>query len=280
MLAEIRIGIDPSIELGPLMLAWHGVMTAAGLVAGGWFATHYARRRELDPGPVLNLVVATALTGIVGARLLFLLQEQPGDLLRPGDWLGTRGFSIYGGVIGGALGAAVYLTRASLDARYLDALAAGFPVGLAIGRIGDLISGEHYGPRTDLPWGVSYTHPAAEVPATGVAYHSGGLYEIVLGLATLAITALLWRRLTRPLALFWTVIGLYGVGRFVMFFYRSDSDVLALGLDESQWISVALVAAAGFGLLRDRAGRSTGQPSAASYSPRAQEAERPARLPR
>lgn len=277
LLAEIRIGIDPSFELGPLTLAWHGIMTAAGLAAGGWLATGYARRRGLDPEPMPGLVVVMALAGIVGARLLFLLQESPGDLLRPGDWLGTRGFSIYGGVIAGALAAAAHMTRARLDLRYLDALAAGFPLGLAIGRIGDLISGEHYGPPTELPWGVSYTHPDAEVPVAGIAYHSGGLYEIALGLVILTATAFLWRRLRRPLALFWTVIGLYGAGRFAIFFYRSDSDALALGLDESQWISLGLVVAAAAGLLaRNPADR----PSSASYSRGGQEGRRPARRPR
>jgi len=46
----------------------------------------------------------------------------------------------------------------------------------------------------------------------------------------------------------WTVVGLYAAGRFVMFFYRSDSRSVALGLDTSQWLSLLLVVLAGAGL--------------------------------
>ncbi|MBA3304996.1 MAG: prolipoprotein diacylglyceryl transferase, partial [Thermoleophilaceae bacterium] len=58
----------------------------------------------------------------------------------------------------------------------------------------------------------------------------------------------LGKRLRKPGALLWTAIALYGAGRFVMFFYRVDSEPLALGLDTTQWISLVLVAVALAGL--------------------------------
>ncbi len=120
---------------------------------------------------------------------------------------------------------------------------------MAVGRIGDLIYGEHYGPPTSVPWGIRYTHPDADVPSGAVAYHPGGLYEIVLALVLLAIVWAAHRRLRAPGALLWTVVGLYAAGRFLIFFYRVDSDDLALGLDSSQWISLLLMAVAAAGLL-------------------------------
>ncbi|MBA2256988.1 MAG: prolipoprotein diacylglyceryl transferase [Thermoleophilaceae bacterium] len=249
LLATITIGIDPFVELGPVTLAWHGIMTAVGILVGGWLATRNGRERGLDTARLQNAVVIMAVAGIVGARVFYLVVAEPGSLLRPGEWLGTRGFAIYGAVIASPLAAWVYLRRTGLGARYLDALAAGFPLGLAVGRIGDVINGEHYGPATDVPWAFRYTHPDADVPSALLAYHSGGFYEVLLGLAMFALVWPLRHRFQRPLMMLWTVVGLYGAGRFAMFFYRVDSEPLALGLNEAQWTSLALVAVAAFGAL-------------------------------
>lgn len=247
-IAVITVGIDPTIELGPVTLAWHGVMTAVGIAAGGWLATRFAREQDLDTDRLLNVIAIMTLAGIVGARFFYLAVAEPAALLHPGEWLGTRGFAIYGAVIAGPVAAWLYLRRSGAAASYLDALAAGFPLALAVGRIGDVINGEHFGPPTDLPWGFSYPHPDAEVPSALLAYHSGGFYEVLLGLALLAIVWPLRHRFRRPLALLWTVVGLYAGGRFAMFFYRADSEPLGLGLNEAQWTSLALLAVAGLGL--------------------------------
>ena len=243
-LAAITINLDPMLQVGPLEIAWHGLMTAVGMGVGAAVARRYADARGLSWDELSMTIIVTVLSAIVGARLLYLAEA--GDL-GPGDWLGTRGFSIYGGMIGGALAAVLYLWRRALGPGYLDALAAGFPLGLAVGRIGDLVSGEHYGGPSDAPWAVRYLHPAAEVPQTGVAYQSGALYEILLGLVIAVLVLRLQHRLTRPLELLWVVIGSYGAGRFVMFFFRDDSSSATLGLSFSQLISLALVAAAAGG---------------------------------
>jgi phosphatidylglycerol:prolipoprotein diacylglycerol transferase len=245
--AVITIGIDPNIELGPLTLTWHGLMIAVGIASGGWLAARFARERGLDRERVFELVVVIALAGIVGARLLYLVQNDAGALVRPGDWFESEGFSFYGALILGTLAVGAYVWRGRLDLRYLDALAAGFPLGMAIGRVGDLINGEHYGPASDLAWAIRYTNPDAEVPSHSVAYHSGGLYEIVLALLMLALIWPLRRRFRRPTMLLWTVTALYSVGRFAMFFVRSDSETLALGLDQTQWISIGLLGIACIG---------------------------------
>ena len=246
MLAALTIGIEPEIDLGVIELSWHGVMTAAGIAAGAWLAVRAARSDGLRDNDTSTAVLILAFAGIIGSRILFLAQNDAAALGDPGEWLGTRGFSIYGAVIGGPLAAAVYLRRRPNPQRQLDALAAAFPLGLAVGRVGDLISGEHHGGPTDVAWGIAYSSASAEVPRVGVAYHSGALYEIVLALLLLVLTRPLWRRL-RPLALFWVVIALYGLGRFVIFFWRADGGSETLGLSGAQWISLGLVTIASAG---------------------------------
>lgn len=266
VLGSITIGLDPEIHLGPVTLAWHGLTIAIGIGLGTLVAVRYARSRGLEPDHVQTLVVILVIAGIGGSRLLYLLQHDPGAIVRPGDLFGTRGFSFYGALIASPAAAAIYIRRSNLTLRYLDALAAGFPLGMAIGRIGDLISGEHYGGPTDLPWGIRYTNPGAEVPQVGIAYHSGGLYEIVLAIAMIAILTPLWRRLSAPTALLWATILLYAAGRFVMFFAREDSGT-QLGLKGAQWLSLAIVLVSAIGLWRalSRSRASRGRtPAAAS----------------
>lgn len=251
--AAISIGIDPEIHLGPVMVTWHGLMTVLGIVAGTWLALVYGRERDLKTERIIDLAVIVAIAGMVGARLFYLLEQ--GEILEPTEWLGRNGFSIYGAVILAPLAAAVYMRRNGLGMRYLDAVAAGFPLGLLVGRFGDLVNGEHYGPPSDLPWAVRNTHPNADTPDPTVAYHSGGLYEMVLGLAILAVAWPLRDRLRRPGAMLWSIVALYSVGRFGMFFYRDDSDGLLLGLNNAQVTSLALLVVCAVGswiMLRPR----------------------------
>jgi len=64
------------------------------------------------------------------------------------------------------------------------------------------------------------------------------------------IFAIVWplrNRIQRTGMLVWLVLGLFAVGRFFEFFFRSDSPELWLGLNNGQWTGVALVAASAFG---------------------------------
>jgi phosphatidylglycerol:prolipoprotein diacylglycerol transferase len=253
--AVIRIGIDPMIDIGPLSVAWHGLTIVLGIMAGALMAARDARRRGLDPEPISTVAAIVVVGALVGGRLYYLMEH--GQLFEPGAWFGTRGFTFYGGFIAAALGIVAFVWRRRLSLSYLDAIAVGLPLGIAIGRIGDVINGEHYGPETSFFLGVQNTHPEADVPSHVVAYHSGGLYEVLIGALVFAIVWPLRRRLTRPTAMVWTVIGLLAAGRFVEFFVRSDSDTLALGLETAQWTSLLLLVLAGLGawftLVRRRA---------------------------
>lgn len=247
MIATIVVGIDPTISVGPLELAWHGIFIAIGLMVGLLLARRGAARDGLDPDAIGVLVLAATITGIVGARAVYLIEH--GAIVDPDEWLGTNGYSFYGALISGLAAVLVTLRRKGWSLAYLDRLALAFPAAMAVGRLGDVINGEHYGPPTQLPWGVRYTHPEALTPDPAVAYHAGGLYEVALALAIVLVLWPLRPRLHRRLQVLWTVVGLYAAGRLAMFAWRLDSPSVALGLDSSQLISVGLLLAAAAGFL-------------------------------
>jgi phosphatidylglycerol---prolipoprotein diacylglyceryl transferase len=273
-LSVITIGIDPYIHLGPITLAWHGLTIAIGIVVGGLAAAYDARRRGLEPERLYTIGMIVAVGALVGGRAFYLLEH--GRLDDLGAWFSSTGFTFYGGFVAAALGIVWYVRRERLSLSYLDAVAAGLPLGIAVGRIGDVINGEHYGPATDFFLGVRNTHPDALTPSPDLAYHSGGLYEVLIALVVFAIAWPLRKRLERrPLALVWLVIGLFAVGRFLEFFLRSDSADLALGLEIAQWTSLLLLAvvAAGAWLTLGRRRRAVGgQPQAPAEARRRQRA--------
>jgi prolipoprotein diacylglyceryltransferase len=83
---------------------------------------------------------------------------------------------------------------------------------------------------------------------------------------------LMRNRTRRDGDLAWLVLGLFAVGRFFEFFARSDSPGLALGLDNAQWTSIAMLVAvvAGWRVTKNRRlDPAQDEPGSRSRSPRA-----------
>ncbi|MGD9795267.1 MAG: prolipoprotein diacylglyceryl transferase [Acidimicrobiia bacterium] len=236
----ITIGIPPDIQLGPVTVAWHGLTIAIGIILGAVLAARWCRQRGIDPEPLYSMTALAAVAGIVGARLFYLLEHG-------GPLLSSHGFTFDGGIILAAFALGLYVWRGGLTSNYLDAAAVGLPLGVAVGRIGDVINGEHYGDRSDGLLAVRNSHPDALTPNPAFAYENGGLYEVLLASLIFAVVWPLRNRLPRPGDLVWLVLALFSVGRFFVFFLRSDSPELALGLSNAQWTSVAILAAVAIG---------------------------------
>ena len=261
--AVITIGIDPNIHLGPVTLAWHGLTIAIGVLVGMLVAGREARRRGLGSDALYTMAGLVVVGGVVGGRLFYVIEHG-------GPLFGTRGFTFDGGVILAALLVFAYVRRHQLSSRYLDAVAIGLPLGVAIGRIGDVINGEHYGPRSDFVLAVRNSHADALTPNPHLAYQNGGLYEVILATAIFVLIWLLRGRMRRDGDLAWLVLALFAVGRFFEFFLRSDSPDLALGLDNAQWTSVVLfgTVAIGWWLTGRRRPTERARPSPTTRPPR------------
>ncbi len=243
--AVITLRLDPFIHLGPLTIAWHGLTIAIGLGLGSLLAKRWLSERGLVSDPLFPLALLLAVGGIVGGRLFYLVEHG-------GPLLGTIGFTFDGGVILAVLLLFLFVWRTKVCGRYLDAIAAGLPFGVAVGRIGDVINGEHYGPRSDFFLAVRNANPHALTPDSALAYQNGGLYEVLLGTLVFGIVWPLRHHFRRPLDLSWLVLALFAAGRFAEFFARSDSPKLALGLDNAQWTSVGLLVVVAVGWLVTR----------------------------
>ncbi|HEX2036571.1 MAG TPA: prolipoprotein diacylglyceryl transferase [Chloroflexota bacterium] len=277
----IILPFDPvALRLGPLILTWHGIFTAVGILAGLQLAARLAPAARVATEAVWNATWWVVIGGLVGARLLFVL-EHP-QLFVDAPWrillINEGGISVFGAVLGGAAATALWARQARVSpARLLDAVAPGFLLGQAIGRIGDIINGEHLGAHAPgLPWAVIYTHPDT-LGEIGVPVHPAVAYELLWDL--LAAGCLIWLLLRfqtpRPAqdpappdapraarrrlpggVVFWTGLLLYGLGRLWTGFYRLDAPV-AMGLGLAQLIGLLSIplSLAGILLARWRRGR-------------------------
>jgi phosphatidylglycerol:prolipoprotein diacylglycerol transferase len=247
-LLSINIGMDPNIgEFFGLLITWHGFFTAVGIIAGVWLAVSLAanERVGIDPDTAYTLGMIIVASGIIGARALYVIEnygDNPsidsfGDIFR----INEGGISIYGAIIGGAIGGWAYgLWKRLPSAAGADAAAFGMLIGLAIGRIGDIINGEHFAKTSDLPWAVTYSHPNSTAFARE-AMHPAVAYEMLGDLAIMGVLWFVWRREPKSGVVFALAFLLYATMRFAVSFLRIDSEEPLLGLSVPQVVSLVVI---------------------------------------
>src|SRR5450759_2475581 len=246
----IVIDLTPNLfRIGPFLITWHGVFAVLGILAAARLGLWLLEKDGVDTTRSADGVAWMVVIGLVGARLLYVWENfklfAGGQILRVFA-LTEGGISQWGGLFGAALGAYVWARRAKFSYwKLIDASGAAAMIGLAIGRIGDVINGEHHGTPTSLPWGVEYVNPAT-LAEPGLVVHPEVAYEMVLTLALLAVLLPFHQRLKARLpdgVLGLIYLGLYAAGRFFLSFYRTDPAVF-LGLRQAQLASLLMVAIA------------------------------------
>lgn len=243
----IEIHLDPILaRLGPFVLSWHGLLSAVGLAVGVWLTAKLVQGTLLSADDVVSVALPVTLGGIVGARLLFVLENLHLFDGRPLSVLAINegGISVYGAVIGGSIAGAWYARAKGLDVAALaDRAGIGFLVGQGIGRSGDIINGEHHGrAAAGLPWSVVYTHPNTD-GELNVPVHPAVAYEMLWDFAAAALLVWLLPRQPRDGIVYAGFMILYGLGRLWVGFFRKDATVVA-GLGMAQLIGLASIAVA------------------------------------
>ncbi len=246
LLLTIKIGLDPNLfELAGLEISWHGLFTAVAVLLGVGTAAWFARRAAFNEDTIYNVALALVVGGIIGARGLFVLEhldsfrDDPAEILN----LNAGGISVYGALVGGAVGAWLYaiIRKVSNIPRVADIGAMGGIVGMAVGRIGDIINGEHFASTTGLPWGVVYTdlnNPSfIRFGPQALPQHPAVAYELIGDLLIFALLVFVYYRVNRAGVTFFAWVFLYGLLRVLVSFLRLDDVVLA-GLRTAQIIAI------------------------------------------
>ena len=250
MLLAIVIDLNPNLfKIGPFLITWHGVFAVLGILSAARLGMWLLEKDGVDTKHGADGVAWMVVVGLVGARLLYVWENfklfTGGQLLRVFA-LTEGGISQWGGLFGAMVGAYIWARRARFSFwKIIDGGGAATMIGLAIGRIGDVINGEHHGTPTNLPWGVEYVNPAT-LGEPGKVVHPEVAYEMLLTLGLLAAILPFHQRLKARLpdgVVGLIYLGLYAAGRFFLSFLRTDPAVF-LGLRQAQLASLVMVAIA------------------------------------
>ena len=212
-----------ALSIGPLSVHWYGVMYALGFVCGLYLLRslqHY-RSLHLTEKHIESLFLHVFMGVLVGGRLGFVLLYGGSEYwLHPlqiiAVWNG--GMASHGGFLGVILALVLFCRKHKVDLLALaDVIVVPVALGLAFGRVGNLINGELYGTLTTMPWGMHF--PGAE----GLR-HPTQIYAIFKDMLIFFVCLAAIRRVPRlasgyVLSLFLTM---YSILRFVVEIFRDQ----------------------------------------------------------
>jgi phosphatidylglycerol---prolipoprotein diacylglyceryl transferase len=280
-IAAIGWPVLDRIRIGRFAISPHGVGIAVGFLIGAWLLGKIGPRRGLDAEHLNSFVFWSLIGAIIGSRLFYIIahySEFPNVGQMLAIWRG--GISLLGGIAGAIL---INIPRMRKYGyrflQVLDPFAICLALGIAIGRIGDLIIGDHLGKPTSwlLAWtykggtlappfncdpsglcqaalkggqlekiqraGAQLLDVHGNVISSGVGVHQTALYDMLLAWILFAI---LWRlnRKPRREGILTLTFGLYyGLCRLLEDSLRIDKRFGPL--TGSQWtaLTVAIVCA-------------------------------------
>ncbi len=235
-----------AFEIFGFPVHWYGIMYVLALLVALFFAEWLVRHDKLPFSKKdLDIYFIWAEIGVIlGARLGYILfydphtsyyLTHPWQIFNPflnGHFVGIRGFSYHGAIVGFLLATYFYAKKYRQNLwELLDLVAVSVPIGYVFGRIGNFLNQELIGRVTDVPWGI-YVGDTLR--------HPSQLYEAFFeGLVLFSI--LFWYRKKKRFSGELIVLYgfLYGLFRFVLEFFREPD--MQLGFVCCGWMSMGQV---------------------------------------
>ena len=262
--------IDPiAVQIGPLQLHWYGIIIATAVLVAALLGSRVATWVGENPEDGWSMLLWVVVLAVIGARIYHVVHEWESTYadnlaLIPQVWRG--GIGIPGAIAGGALAIFIWTRSRELNtARWLDIFAPALLLGQAIGRLGNFVNQELYGPPTTLPWGIpidaAHRVPPwdnlAAYPVDATRFHPLFAYEALLNLLGMVVLLLVIRRFGQRLfagdvALLY--IMWYGAVRSGLETFRTDNWLIA-GVPTAIWLGmIAFVLSAAWLVIRHRRG--------------------------
>ncbi len=143
----------------------YGLMLAVGFGTATYMASRRAATVGLSPDVIWDMTMWLLIPGIVGARIIYLLQyggrvfagAKGFGILKAAIALWDGGIVFYGGIIGGVLGLVIYCRRNNIRPLLMaDIIMPSLFIGLGFGRIGCFLYGCCFGAACAAPWAVHF----------------------------------------------------------------------------------------------------------------------------
>ena len=178
---------DPiAFHIFTLPVHWYGLMYVLALTSALFIAKYFIKKEKLalTTEQLDAYFIYVEIGVILGARLGYILfydtqtswyLSHPWQIFNPfkdGEFVGIRGMSYHGAVIGFVTGTYIYSKRHKVAfGALMDLIALSIPLAFVFGRIGNFLNQELIGRATDVEWGIL---------VSGVLRHPSQLYEAFL----------------------------------------------------------------------------------------------------
>ncbi|MBV9572445.1 MAG: prolipoprotein diacylglyceryl transferase [Acidobacteriales bacterium] len=244
-------------QIGGFSLYTYGLLVATGVLLGLWVSVRNAQKLGIDPDHAWNFGVIVVLAGIIGAKVLYIIDDWSSYAAHPRDIFSLStlqaGGVFSGGLIASFAVAAWFLRKYRMPAlATCDAFAPGLALGHALGRIGCFAAGCCYGKPTQHFWGVTFTSSLANLNSgtpLNIPLEPTQLFESAVEFALFLILSWMFVRRKFDGQIFGSYIFLYGIARFFLEFIRDDpgrGSVFGGVMSGTQLISICFVLGGGF----------------------------------
>ena len=248
---------------------WYGVLMALGILIGVWLTLREGKRKKLTEDDILDMCLVIIPSGVVGARLYYVIFEWASYASNPirALYIWEGGLAIYGAVIGGLIGMFIYSRVKKI--RFLklaDCIAPGLVLAQAIGRWGNFFNQEAFGlpiNNGELMWFpfavyIEGYHTFNGQPCSNPYHMATFFYESVWCFIVFIILWSCRRKFKHDGDAILSYAALYGLERMFVERLRGDSlyiikpgGAIAAGIRVSEMLSFILVVAiAAFFLIR------------------------------
>lgn len=245
------------IHIGDLLyIRFYALIIISGAILAAVMAARRAPQYKQDPEKVWDILTWVLIGGILGARLWHILTPPPSLVAQGIDtWyylthplealmIWNGGLGIVGAVIGGAIALWFFVRKNKLSfSIWIDIVAPGLLMAQGIGRWGNFVNQELYGPPSDLPWAI-FIDEQHRLPQfmDQAYYHPTFLYESLWNFVGVILLIWVSRRFINWLRngdLFALYVIWYAIIRVGLEMIRLDSSTVA-GLNANQAFMVAM----------------------------------------
>lgn len=235
------------LKIGNIIIYWYSVILLIAFVAGCLLILKEAKKQGIPKDILEDFIFYTIPICLIGARIYYVLFEfeyyskYPGDIIKV--WEG--GLAIHGGIIAGFF-CLIYFTKKNKInmLKMLDILVVSLILGQIIGRWGNFMNGEAFGPTTSLNFLKSLHLPKFIIDGMYIeeAYHHPTfLYESLWNLIGFIAMLIIRNTKINRLGLLTSIYFIwYGIGRFLIESLRTDS-LMFLNIRIAQVISILFI---------------------------------------
>ena len=212
-----------SIEIGPFNIHFYGIVIALGLVLAVIYASRRSKQFGITEDDLLDGVLWVTPFAIACARVYYCIfswehyADNPISVL----YIWEGGLAIYGGVLGAAIGVAVFCRIKHIKLpMLLDLVSLGFLIGQSMGRWGNFFNREAFGAETE-----SFLRMGLMNRYTGeiTYYHPTFFYESVWNAAGFLLLHHLSKKRQYDGQIALGYVAWYGLGRAFIEGLRTDS---------------------------------------------------------